>query len=185
MAVKRKPNTPSTSHYPQGASLERNGAADRRGDLVHEQCLSKSAKADRKFNGWDPQEGGHGPLHTAVSQYGRIHGFVHGPRGSVSKDLAKAVSRIAAIGAERKWRSMGARSIQEARPVIQNRIRRSIGITAIIAEQQLRSERLGTALGNGRNAAARRAVSKAKFHSWQEEMSHRDSRSWRSFGMRD
>ena len=88
---------------------------------------------------------------------------------------SETISTIAAIGAERKWRSFGARSIQEALPVIKRRIMRSVGITAIIAEQQLRSERLGVALGNGRKAAQRRGVSRAKFHTWQEEMSRKDS----------
>ena len=117
-------------------------------------------------------------MYTAVAQYGRIRGFAYGPRGSVSKDLAQAVSKIAAIGADRKWRSMGARSIEEAVPVIRNRIRRSMGITAIIAEQQLRAERLGIALGNGRKAAERRAFSRAKFHTWQDEMSYKESQQW-------
>ena len=73
---------------------------------------------------------------------------------------------------------MGARSIQEALPVIKNRIRRSMGITAIIAEQQLRAERLGAALGNSRKAAGRRAFSRYKFHTWQEEMSFKNSPGW-------
>ena len=57
---------------------------------------------------------------------------------------------------------MGARSVQEAVPLIRNRIRRSIGITAIIAEQQLRVERLGQAMGNGKKAAERRVHSQSE-----------------------
>ena len=71
---------------------------------------------------------------------------------------------------------MGARSVEDATPVILNRVRRSMGITAIIAEQQLRAERLGCALGNGRKAAERRKFSKTRFRSWQKERSDRDNR---------
>ena len=96
-----------------------------------------------------------------------------GPRGSVSKDLDSLVNLMAEIGAERKWRMMGARSALEARAVIKGRLRRSIGITAVVAEAMLRSDRLGIAIGDGTAASRRRKEAKTRYWSWREEMSRR------------
>ena len=102
--------------------------------------------------------------------FGRIQGLAVGPRGSVSKDLNKLIATIAQIGAERKWQMMGARNPLEARAVIKGRLRRSVGITAVVAEAMLRSDRLGIALGNGSRAAKRRMAAKTWFWRWRDEM---------------
>ena len=80
---------------------------------------------------------------------------------------------MAAIGAERKWQRMGARSALEARAVIKGRLRRSVGITAVVAEAMLRSDRLGIVLGDGSAAAKRRKEAKTRFWSWRQEMARR------------
>ena len=80
---------------------------------------------------------------------------------------------MADIGAERNWQKMGARTAAEARATIKGRLRRSIGITAVVAEAMLRSDRLGIALGDGEAAARRRRQAKTKFWSWREEMARR------------
>ena len=113
------------------------------------------------------------PLRTAVESHGYILALVVGPRGSVSKDFDKLLSTMADIGAERSWHKMGARTVLDARTTIKGRLRRSIGITAVVAEAMLRSDRLGIALGDGEAAARRRREAKTKFWSWRDEMSRR------------
>ena len=44
------------------------------------------------------------------------------------------------------------------------------GITAVVAEAMLRSDRLGIALGNGSRAARRRNEAKTWFWRWRDEM---------------
>ena len=66
--------------------------------------------------------------------------------------MTTAITKI--IGAERKWREIGAKSVVDAVPIILRRMRRSIGITAVIAEQHLRATRLGIVLGNGDKAVS-------------------------------
>ena len=80
---------------------------------------------------------------------------------------------MASIGAERNWQRMGARTALEARGVIKGRLRRSVGITAVVAEAMLRSDRLGIALGDGPAAAKRRREAKTRFWSWRQEMARR------------
>ena len=76
--------------------------------------------------------------------------------------MAWLFTQMAKVGAERKWRIMGARSIPEARAVLKRRITRMVGNFAIRAAARLKREVLGIALGGG-NAAAK---ARAKFFSF-------------------
>ena len=91
--------------------------------------------------------------------------LVFGPRGESSKGRrAPHLARASEIGAERRWREMGARSISEAKAYIKFAMRRSIGITATRAEAGLVRERLGLLLSGAGAAAARMSSQKA----WNE-----------------
>ena len=83
------------------------------------------------------------------------------------------VNKMSTVGAERIWRRMGARSALEAKGVIKNRLRRSIGITATRAAARLKIDRLGIALGDGAKAAQRRGAARAKNRTWGFEYSQR------------
>ena len=63
------------------------------------------------------------------------------------------------------WRTMGARSVPEARGVIKGRLIRSFGITAARGYARLISDRLGIAIGDGKKASKRRAFARDQ---WQE-----------------
>ena len=77
---------------------------------------------------------------------------------------------MAAVGAERRWRAIGARSVRGARSVFVSRIRRSIGITAVRAAAKLKRERLQLFLsGGGARAAGRRTAGQARASSMREE----------------
>ena len=64
---------------------------------------------------------------------------------------------------------MGARSVHEARGILVNRFRRSIGIAATRAAVTLMIERLGIARGDGKSAARRRRNANAAHRSMEEE----------------
>ena len=65
------------------------------------------------------------------------------------------------------------------------RLRRSVGITAVVAEAMLRSDRLGIALGDGKASAKRRKEAKTRYWTWRDEMSRRGTpfggRGWANF----
>ena len=82
--------------------------------------------------------------------------MVAGPRGSVSNDMHELIKEIAEVGAEQKWRTMGARSMEEARGVIKGALKRRIGITAARAAARLIIARAGIVRGDAKAAARRR-----------------------------
>lgn len=108
-----------------------------------------------------------------LSEFARINGWVFGPRGGASDDVHLFIEHLAERGAAVKWQSMGARSYREAKDVIRQRVRRSLGITAIRAAARLKCDRLGLALGNGKDAAKRRKRAKNYWRRWDEEYSQR------------
>ena len=127
----------SKSNYSARAIRSRGGALERRAAKIHPEYHRKARNADINFNGHDPQSNGLGPIQARLNEFGRIQGLVVGPRGSASNDLHKLINDIAEIGAECKWRVMGARSQAEARGVIKGVLRRRIGISATRAAAQL------------------------------------------------
>jgi len=97
-----------------------------------------------------------------------------GPRGEISKDFESFIGRLAEVGAERIWKRMGARSIDEAKGVIKVRLTRTIGITGFRGYARLVMDRLGTVLGNGKRAAERRARARDAGKEWRDEYDRRE-----------
>ena len=56
-----------------------------------------------------------------------------GSYGEASKDLLNLMHEIAAVGATRCWRDMGARDQLEGERILYTRLRRRLGITAVRA----------------------------------------------------
>ena len=102
----------------------------RRAALIHGEYVRKAAKADEKYNSHHPEDG-LGPIGRRLEEFGRIKGLVVGPRGEASDDFHSLVQTVAGIAAERRWRSMGARSPLEARAHITDKIVLHLGIIAI------------------------------------------------------
>jgi hypothetical protein len=126
---------------------------ERRARKINPELKSNANRGDVKYNGWDPDAEQWGPLRTRLEEFGHVLEFVVGPRGSISNDLRKFITKISLLGAERQWRHMGARSLKEAAGVIKARVLRHIGITAVIQEEYLRHDRLGRALGDDKAAS--------------------------------
>ena len=78
-------------------------------------------------------------------------------------------SRLTEVGAERIWKTMGARSIKEAKAVIKVRLIRTIVITGFRGYARLVMDRLGTVIGDGKKAAERRAKARSAGMEWRDE----------------
>ena len=63
------------------------------------------------------------------------------PAGRRSDDVHLFTEYLAERGAAVKWQTMGARSYREAKDVIRQRVRRSLGITAIRAAARFKCDR--------------------------------------------
>ena len=113
-------------------------------------------------------------MRTRLEGFGHVLEFCVGPRGSFSSDLRKFIKKISLLGAERKWRLMGARSLKEAAGVIKTRITRSLAISAVIQEESLRHDRLGRLLGDDKAATKRRDAARAAHWTWRDEFGQRN-----------
>ena len=74
--------------------------------------------------------------------------------------MGTLIEQIAESAAQREWRSMGARSLVDARAYFVARIRRQMSFTAAVSHARLRLRRLET-IGHGGRTAARHARSRA------------------------
>ena len=145
------------------------GGVEARAMKVPVEYRLKSRKGDRTYNNFDHSNGGKGPMELRLESFGRVRALVIGPRGEGSKDLHRLIDEAAAIGAERGWRMMGARSVRDAREAFISRIKRSVGITAVRAAARLKRERLQFFLaGGGAKATGRRTEGQARFYSMRE-----------------
>jgi len=151
---------------------KRNGVVEKRAGTINSEYQRKAQKADKDWGpggGWDRDAQGPGPVEQRLAQFGQVRALIVGPRGEVSKDMAWLFTQMAKVGAERKWRIMGARSIPEARAVLKRRITRMVGNFAIRAAARLKREVLGIALGGGNAAAKARAKAKRFHHNLNKE----------------
>ena len=74
----------------------------------------------------------------------------------------------AAVGGERRWRELGARSAVEAKAFIKYKMREAIGVTAIRASAMVKRECLGIVLGNASGGEARRKSANL-FRKWMNQ----------------
>ena len=161
-------------NHPPSTRKEHGGAVERRARRINKEIKRDANKADVKYNGWDPASEQWGPLRTRLEQFGHVLEFCVGPRGGFSSDLRKFIKKISLLGAERKWRLMGARSLKEAAGVIKARITRSLAISAVIQEEYLRHDRLGRFLGDDKAATERRNTARAAHWTWRNEFGQRN-----------
>ena len=113
-----------------------------------------------------------GPSQRKLAEFGRVRGFVVGAYGETSTDLKDYLKELAAIGAERTWRDMGARTETEARGLITGMLHRSIGIAAVRGHARLKLDRLASMQGDAAGAAKRRATGR---FNWAQRRNHRAS----------
>jgi hypothetical protein len=149
------------SYFNARTVLDRCGGVEKRAAAIPSEYRRKARTADTKYNDWDFAADGLGPVETRLESFGTIRALVIGPRAETSKDVERFIDKCSEIGAERRWRRMGARSQVEAKAYIKFAMRRSIGVVAARANAKLVRERLGICLGrDGTTGANRRRRAK-------------------------
>ena len=149
------------------------GAVAKRARDLLKEGPKKAREIDIRYNGLDKDDPGMGPVQARFASFGRLQCFVVGPRGEISSDLESFIGRLSEVGAERMWKTMGARSIKEAKAVIKVRLIRTIGITGFRGYARLVMDRLGTVVGDGKKAAERRAKARSAGMEWRDEYDRR------------
>ena len=133
-------------------------AVEQRANAVHAEYHRKARDVDRRYNGCRDDEVG--PCGRKLDSFPRIEGFVVGSYGESSKDLLNLLREEAALGAQRCWRDMGARSADEAAGLLYTKLRRNLGIAIVRARARLLIDRVNLILaGNGAREAAQRRAS--------------------------
>ena len=134
-----------------------------RAEQVNRDYLRKAVTIDRKYNSWgrpDP-----GPVRSALLRFGRVEGLAVGAHGEGSMDLIKLLERIAARGADRRFRDLGFNSALQAKSTVKKQVFMTVGIEAMRGMARLRLNNLGSALAGPvscKAASARRAKSRSK-----------------------
>ena len=166
--LKGKVRGKAYSHIALCHSTKKCHVVDARGAQVHEENVRKVRKVDRHSNGTPADQVG--PMEQLFNSFGRVRGFVIGAFGEFSKDLNDFLKHLAKVGAERKWKSMGARSSKEAAQIILSHNRRVLGIEAVRSHAELLLDRLSLHIGGGgiKTAAARRKSSRNAHFSYKE-----------------
>ena len=152
-------NTPS-NRYCGPAQNEQSGAVNRRQVAVHVESHAAARKVDIEFNDFDPQNGGMGPVQSALDAYGRVEGWVLGAFGEASSDVHELAKRLGDIGGSRGFRDMGAATPGEASAVLAQRARRVLGIEAVRGHARLKLDRLASMTGDADAGAGRRSRSR-------------------------
>ena len=139
------------------------GAVEMRADQVHRDYLKKAHTIDHKYNSWDRPDPG--PVQSALLRYGRVEGLAVGAHGEGSMDLIKLLDRIAARGADRRFRDLGFDSAIQAKNTIKKHVFMTVGIEAMRGMARLRLNNLGSALAGPvscKAASARRTKYRSK-----------------------
>ena len=122
---------------------KRGEAVARRARQVHREYVRKARRLDKDFGDGAPlADGEAGPVQRKLAEFGRIRGFVFGAVGECSPDVDKFITELAEMGAERKWRKMGARNVREAKGIIVGMARQAIGIAAVRSAARCKLDRL-------------------------------------------
>jgi hypothetical protein len=159
--------------YSGAAQNEQCGAVLRRQRLVHSDSHRSARKLDTDFNGCNPQEGGMGPVQSALDAFGRVEGYVFGAFGEASPDVHKLTRQIGDLGGARGWRDMGARSPCEASSMLANRAKRLLGIEATRGHARLKLDRLASVTGDADAGAERRSKSRFGSRCYRNEYARR------------
>ena len=82
-----------------------------------------------------------GPVLSLLRTFPRVIGLAFGAFGEASPDVHTLLAHAATVGAARMWRTMGARSMLEARGFLVSQLRRTWGVAAVRAAARLRASR--------------------------------------------
>jgi len=85
-----------------------------------------------------------GPVLSRLREFAPCDGLVWGAYAEASAAVHELLSHAATVGAERRWRRMGTRSVAEARGLLVGAMRREWGVMAWLCQARLVAWRLST-----------------------------------------
>ena len=142
--------------YP--TSRERCEAVARRARILLREFADKARILDRKC--CRTPAGSTGPVENKLRSYDPVRGLVFGAWGEGSPEVDRLIGMLAHVGSRRHWRSMQARSADEAQGALAWMLRRRWALTALRENARLKLERLEF-VGRGAAAAAARRLNAA------------------------
>lgn len=135
------------SIYMEPASgREQCGAVKRRAAQVATDLYRKAREKDRDYNNVPIAPGNVGPVLARLQEYPPGQGVVWGQYGESSPLVEKLAQASATKLAEKRWRTIGARSLAEARGHYLGMLRRRWGCAAVFAAAEARVRKLAAVL---------------------------------------
>ena len=128
------------------ARRDRGAAVAARGRTVHTEYERLARNLDERHHNVlaaDVRAGriAPGPVLSLLRTFPRVIGLAFGAFGEASPDVHTLLAHAATVGAARMWRTMGARSMLEARGFLVSQLRRTWGVAAVRAAARLRASR--------------------------------------------
>jgi hypothetical protein len=172
--VKRISFCPSRYWPTVAVASSRGGPLEYRASLVRAEYEAAAAALDARTAAWYVRTGTAAPVGapTAVdilASFPPVRGLVFGSTAcGGSREVGILLAQAASSSAQRQWRSLGARSMLDARSFMISTLRSQVGFAAAVAHARLRLSRLELIGGSGRTAgryasAARAFISPTAF----------------------
>ena len=122
-------------HYSGGLNRRmQSGAVMGRAQKVNRDYLRAARNLDRRHSA-----AGTTPIEDRLKSFTEVRGLVFGAYGEASRDVHLLLGVCATEIAKKRWREMGARTLEEARGFIIGQLRRRIGL---VATEAMASHRL-------------------------------------------
>ena len=172
--VKRISFCPSRYWPTVAVASSRGGPLEYRASSVRAEYEAAAAALDARTAAWYVRTGTAAPVGapTAVdilASFPPVRGLVFGSTAcGGSREVGILLAQAASSSAQRQWRSLGARSMLDARSFMISTLRSQVGFAAAVAHARLRLSRLELIGGSGRTAgryasAARAFISPTAF----------------------
>ena len=156
--VKRISFCPSRYWPTVAVASSRGGPLEHRASLVRTEYEAAAAALDARTAAWYRRTGTAAPVGapTAVdilASFPPVRGLVFGSTAcGGSREVGVLLAQAASSSAQRQWRSLGARSMLDARSFMISTLRSQVGFAAAVAHARLRLSRLELIEGSGRTA---------------------------------
>ena len=146
----------------------RGGMLEHRANTVHSEYAAAAAALDARTAAWYARSGTAPPADapTAVdilASFPPVRGLVFGSTAcGGSREVGVLIGQAADSAAQRQWRSLGARTMRDARAFMVATMRHQVGFAAAVAHARLRLSRLEI-VGHSGGTAGRYASATAAF----------------------
>ena len=149
---------------------QRGGMLEHRASTVHAEYVAAAEALDARTAAWYARSGTGPPAGSPtaadiLSSFPPVRGLVFGSTAcGGSREVGILIGQAADSAAQRQWRSLGARTMRDARAFMVATMRHQVGFAAAVAHARLRLTRLEL-VGHSGRTAGRYASAAAAFFS--------------------